>query len=130
MIRYGIIRSPYPDKLQARAIELLRLVEHGGLKADGLMEILSKEFPRNKRLKGDKLSIRVVRIWAKKRPDLPEIMNGEIQRIRSFSEVAEKETIHEMSRLAMNEVTVSLINSMVEGESIPKRNQEAKNKPP
>jgi len=119
MIRYGIIRSPYPDKIQARAIELLRLVDSDKLKADGLMEILGKEFSRNKRLKQDKLSLKVVRAWARKRPDLPEIMSGEIKRIRPFDEVVEKETYHEMARQVTNAISSSLINKLISNKSPP-----------
>ena len=117
MVRYGIIRSPYSDKLQARAIELLRLVESGNLKADGLMVALSKEFPRNKRLKNGNLTLKVVRTWAKRRSHLPEIMSGEIKSIMTFDELDERETLHDIARLAINAASFDAINSMFDGKS-------------
>ena len=117
MIRNGIKRSPYPDKLQARAIELFRLYERGDLKANGLMVALTEEFPRNKRLKNGNLTLKVVRIWAKRRPDLPEIMSGEIKRITTFDEINEAENLHEVVQLAMYSLSAEVINSMFECKS-------------
>jgi len=123
MIRNGIKRSPYPDKLQARAIELFRLFERGDLKANGLMAALNKEFSRNKRLKNGNLTLKVVRTWAKRRPDLPEIMSGEIKRITTFDEINEEETRHDIVRLAMDATTADVINSIFDGKSPPNEDQ-------
>jgi hypothetical protein len=123
MIRNGIKRSPYPDKLQARAIELFRLYERGDLKANGLMVALTEEFPRNKRLKNGNLTLKVVRTWAKKRPDLPEIMSGEIKRITTFDEINEAENLHEVVQSAMYSLSAEVINSMFDGKSPPKNDQ-------
>jgi len=123
MIRNGIKRSPYPDKLQARAIELFRLFERGDLKANGLMAALNKEFSRNKRLKNGNLALKVVRTWAKRRPDLPEIMSGEIKRITTFDEINEAENLHEAVQSAMYSLSAEVINSMFDGKSPPKGKQ-------
>ncbi|MCK4785043.1 MAG: hypothetical protein KAV87_14930 [Desulfobacteraceae bacterium] len=100
MKRYGIKRSPYPDKFQARAIELLRKAESGELQASTIFDLLSDEFSRNKkidkRLKNGQLTIKVIRRWAIARPDLPEIMRGET--VRTFEQVAFAETAREMTR--------------------------------
>jgi hypothetical protein len=87
------------------------------------MVALTEEFPRNKRLKNGNLTLKVVRTWAKKRPDLPEIMSGEIKRITTFDEINEAENLHEVVQSAMYSLSAEVINSMFDGKSPPKNDQ-------
>jgi len=88
------------------------------------MVALTEEFPRNKRLKNGNLTLKVVRIWAKRRPDLPEIMSGEIKRITTFDEINEAENLHEVVQLAMYSLSAEVINSMFGGKSPPNEDQQ------
>jgi len=114
MKRYGIVRSPYPDKFQARAIELLRKAESGQIQADTIFNMLAGEFHRNRkidrRLKEGKLTIKVIRGWAKARPNLPELLRGEI--VTTFEQAALKETYHLLMHDALAATIASTVNSI------------------
>lgn len=114
MTRYISRRSPYPDTIQARAIELLRSVDSGQLQVNDMLSILAEDFPSNKRLEEGQLTIKVVRKWAKARPTLPEdirrlgALKGlepiSLEIVTTFEEVIYRETVRGMIQQMMTTV--------------------------